>query len=508
MVIWISLAAVVVVIIVICLLALHFLRAEDADPFDEIPDEPRRSTRQPEDDRQPALAGAGAPRPSRPAEARPDRPARSDRRHPAEDRAAYRDRAPQPPHDRPVNGSAGVRPPAAPPRSAPSSRKSSRSSDPATTDWESLSDVDYWAELAADKSQPADVAAAAAPAPAAPPRRRSAGAPPPVSRDSRPDARSPEPRPAGRGEPGRGEPGRGEPGRGEPRRGESVPGLPVRSRPSRPAPTGGRPSEPGSGTRPAPGRYNPAPGDAATESIAALARLGSTRPPSVPPSSAPPSGPMPSGPRTGSRPAPVPAPLDDDPLTSPSFPAISTSDSRSYRTRRHDSRPGHARPAASYSEPPQPPYSAPERVSSPPNGYPVQSPPPAGNPYGSFVSQPPAPTYPQQAPAASPMPAPYPDYGSQPAQPDPGWYGTHPPVNGTGQTQAMPALSSAQNGYQYGPGHDQTAGYYNGYQAPAPEGLGYTYPPPQYDEPVYNGHETPYGRDPNEPYPGYGQSGY
>jgi hypothetical protein len=219
---------------------------------------------------------------------------------------------------------------------------------------------------------------------------------------------------------------------------------------------------------------------------------------------------MPSGPRTGSRPLPVP--LDDDPLTSPSFPAISTSDSRSYRTRRHDSgrhdsQPGHARPAASYSEPSPQPYPAPERAGSPPAGYPVQSPPPAGNPYGSFVSQPP-PSYPQPAPAPSPTPAAYPDYGSQPAQADPGWYGTPPPVNGTGQTQAMPALSSAQNGYQYGNGHDQNAGYYNGYQAPQPEGLGYTYPPPQYDEPVYNGQETPYSRDPNEAYPGYGQGGY
>src|SRR5262249_26881621 len=51
------------------------------------------------------------------------------------------------------------------------------------------------------------------------------------------------------------------------------------------------------------------------QSMAALARLGSA---------APTAG--------GSR----PAPLDDDPLTSPSFPAVGTADSRSYRSGRSD----------------------------------------------------------------------------------------------------------------------------------------------------------------------------
>src|SRR5580704_16288224 len=47
----ISLAAVVVTIVIIAWAALRFLRADDADPFDEIPDEPRRPARAPEDAR-------------------------------------------------------------------------------------------------------------------------------------------------------------------------------------------------------------------------------------------------------------------------------------------------------------------------------------------------------------------------------------------------------------------------------------------------------------------------
>ena len=47
----ISLAAVVVTIVIIAWAALRFLRADDADPFDEIPDEPRRPAQAPEETR-------------------------------------------------------------------------------------------------------------------------------------------------------------------------------------------------------------------------------------------------------------------------------------------------------------------------------------------------------------------------------------------------------------------------------------------------------------------------
>ena len=56
----ISLAAVVVTIVIIAWAALRFLRADDADPFDEIPDEPRRPGRVPEDTRVRAAAPATA----------------------------------------------------------------------------------------------------------------------------------------------------------------------------------------------------------------------------------------------------------------------------------------------------------------------------------------------------------------------------------------------------------------------------------------------------------------
>jgi hypothetical protein len=115
--------------------------------------------------------------------------------------------------------------------------------------------------------------------------------------------------------------------------------------------------------------------------------------PALPPLAA---APVPnSGPHTR-----LPLPGDDDPLTSPSFPAINTSDSRSYRGRRSKSSgPGDSQPPAGYSDrsPSLPSYpAAGDHAASGPNGYPVQPPAasaapshspaaPVANPYGSFV---------------------------------------------------------------------------------------------------------------------------
>ena len=103
--------------------------------------------------------------------------------------------------------------------------------------------------------------------------------------------------------------------------------------------------------------------------------------------------------------------MDDDPLTSPSFPAITTSDSRSYRTRsRSSSQPsnGGGRGSGGYGDPARQLPGYPDHSTSAPNGYPVQpaatagghvaaqSPVPAANPYGSYVSAP-QPGYPEPA---------------------------------------------------------------------------------------------------------------
>jgi hypothetical protein len=493
MIIWISLAAVVVVIITICLLALRFLRADDTDAFDELPDEPRRparthDTRVHDNGRLPEPASAAAARRPSSRPAPPDEPAwagsRGDRGGRAvDDRvAANRDRGPDrpaTPDRRPRQGSRG------PARPVPASARSAMPAQPVAaaghgTDWDSLSDVDYWAELASDKPLTATTAAAAGPPAAGSARRRRAQA----ASDSRSS------------------------GRGE------VVNLPMRPRTPRTAsPTGSLPADfgPGqpAGPRAAPGRYGPGASEPATQNIAALARLGSPSP-----AVQPPAAPLAAQPRPAVRPAP-PVPLDDDPLTSPSFPAINASDSRSYRARRPDSQPGGTGPMPAYTEPTRQfsayPTAA-DAASSPPGGYPVQPAVPAGNPYGSFVSQPAA-SYPPQAPAASQPDssyAGYTDHGQYGAA-DPGWYGVPPPAGGTSQGQAGPALGTGPGGYQLTNGPDQAAGYYPGYQAGPPETAAYpqpVYPATQYEQRGYGGQEAAYGRDGYQGYPGYGASGY
>jgi hypothetical protein len=342
----IVLVAVVVLIVIIAVLALRYLRADDSDTFDDIPDEPRPRrvpdrdsgprpvrpqgrARQPE----PVTAVRAPGRPARPqADARGNQPGYRDRD--TGPRPAVPERAGSP-------AGGGRRVVAVTP-----SARAARVDDPdATNSWESLSDVDYWTELSADKS----------PATAAPAARRAPDGP---ATDPRPSAlprhlpRRPVGSPAGRGA-------------------EAVQGVP----PGLDAP--GRRSAPRPGTAP--------------RSAAAQRPAASPRPPLLPQRQQLPAAQVPAGDEYA-RPGGT---ADDDPLTSPSFPAINAADSRSYRTRRSaNGQPGSTGPNR---------YPAgPDRISRP-EGYPVQSPAaqarqaeappspsatPAANPYGSYVSAP------------------------------------------------------------------------------------------------------------------------
>ena len=547
------LVAVVVLIVIIAVAALHFLRADDSDTFDDMADEPRQTRPHPAE---PALDQALVPavrgRSRRPEAAREQRAAAERTARPSDDRGqpGYRDRdgggrdgggrdgggrdgksRPARPERRSDPIAGGPRPVPAAARQAKAARPAD--ADSATSSWDKLSDVDYWAEVASDK--PLSPAAAASPDSPRAARRGAA---------QKADAARSADRTAPRGEPGQ---------------------LPVRQRSqSRPGPTSApRPADPGQteqidvraaraggryGAETA-GRYGAEP---ATQSLAALARLGDQPPVSPqPPVQAPraPSGQRPAtGPRpaangrpaggqrsagggqrpvTGQRPAqpaypPAPAPqvshsgghgrplpMDDDPLTSPSFPAINTSDSRSYRTRR---------PASS-------PYpAAPDRSASVPGGYPAQPAPapaagpahaaaPVANPYGSYVSTPP-PGY--QEPSTSHLDATA--YGSgyaagQQAVADANWYGSTP--NGSQAVNGyLPAPASGNGASGYGAsGYSASGNGASGYGANGALGnngysaADYSYQSPPYGQHDQQGHGAPdlgYGQDGYQGYPGYG----
>jgi hypothetical protein len=547
----ITLVAVVLLILVIGFFAMRFLRADDSDPFEDAPDErgPARSgdahgSRS--DDRVVPLASRSG-RGSRSATS-DDRPTRG-REVRARAGASY-DEAP---HDQPPYaagggqarrgatergtaqrgstqrgstergstqrrgteraGRGGQRPaaserPAASDRSAPGgerpdsertparrpaaarSGRGKNAADPAGPDWDSMSDIDYWAELTSDKpltttAQPAAQSAGAQstaqpagqpPAAAAQlPRREQDSQPDPSARPGRAgraDARADEStallpvrrRPAPAGDSPRAADA-GRPGRG------GQPGLPARVAAQDPA---GRPGfRRGRGGFPD-GRGGP---DPATpdQGMAALVRLGN-------------------GGGTGSR----PVPLDDDPLTSPSFPAIRASDSRSYRRPEAaghtaprpaaDGRPvADTRPAADVrsgygSQPPagrpaerapgygQPSGSPDRGARTPPGGpagypaYAQESAQPAGNPYGSYVSDP-ADNYPQ--PAA---------VGYYPASPDTRQYG-EPPARQLAAEAQRPEPVYAAPVYET-PAYETPVYETPAYEAPA-------YEAPAYETPAY-----------------------
>jgi hypothetical protein len=186
-------------------------------------------------------------------------------------------------------------------------------------------------------------------------------------------------------------------------------------------------------------------------------------------------------------------PLDDDPLTSPSFPAINTADSRSYRARR---------PSGSHSGP----QTGPQPSS------------PVANPYGSYVSAP-QPAFQQSAPAR-PEASAHGGYGSG-QQPDGSWYGGaatgYLPTNGytavghngngsNGNGHAARDQHDAQGGY--GAFDYQNLSYQDAdYQHVQPVPGGYPQQNPhagQFDEHGYGAPDLTYGQDGYHGYPGYG----
>lgn len=523
----IVLVAVVVLIVIIAVLALRYLRADDSDTFDDIPDEPRPARRPAEQDRErlPAAPGRRSRQPDQVTEVwAADRPARTpDTRAPSgfRDRdTGARDTGARATGPQRAASQATARREAAGPRPT---RASTRPDGPdtATSSWDSLSDVDYWAELAADK--PEITPAAGGPAAAA---RRGIE---PVS-----DLRSAAGRSAGRGD-----------------RADSD-NLPVRKRhlPSRPS----QPSQPA--------RLGTAPSMRAAD--AGQTEQIDVRAVQPPPQHLRPSGVQrPASPRQAP-PAPVAQPnyqsrpqapaapsypnghgngaADNDPLTSPSFPAIDTADSRSYRARRSGgaSQPGtsgqHARPAAGqditshqyidYS-------SAPRRTPSRPDEYPVEPAgapglpaaravgpqslaAPAANPYGSYVSQPQPATaetarprngyssadYPQ-TPAPSLAAAAYGggSYAAGQQAASAGWYAASAVAAGSPQAAAQP-LGQSADGYLPSAGLGGTGlngGSHVPNGSPARGYAGIDYSSLRYDDPVYP--------DAQERLPGYGSTG-
>ena len=181
----VGLGAVVILIVVVVLAAMHYLRAEAADDFDDLPDE--RVTGAVGRDRH-----SGLRRPGRDVH-RPARAGAEERRRPGRDEGprddgarrrgperGYRDRPDQRdyPGDRDYDGRRSARQPAAGyddrraaagqarhpdgpqrrqdslpavrPRAARGSKKADDADWP-STEWDELSDVDYWAEVASDK---------------------------------------------------------------------------------------------------------------------------------------------------------------------------------------------------------------------------------------------------------------------------------------------------------------------------------------------------------------------
>lgn len=228
------------------------------------------------------------------------------------------------PHSRPdarKNGAAEDREdllPAVKPRQGRSKRNAD--GDWPSNEWDELSDVDYWAELASDKPLtthlPAD--SAARQKPAAPERADRARG------ESRTDS--------GAGQRGDREAGRAARQSREPRRsGEGT--VPAAAALRGPAPAGGSQDLGRNGSRDA--------GRGHTDQLTAASASASS------------GGPLPGWPGAGGPDASLPGtgkpnagqdwaarrqvPADDDPLTSPSFPRITADDSRSYRRSRSSS---------------------------------------------------------------------------------------------------------------------------------------------------------------------------
>jgi len=205
--------------------------------------------------------------------------------------------------------------------------------------------------------------------------------------------------------------------------------------------------------------------------------------------------------------------MDDDPLTSPSFPAINASDSRSYRSRRSSG--AHSVPQTGQ----QPATGRPNGYPDPTTEYPVPAhggqpqQTPAANPYGSYVSAS-QPAYQDVAPSLPEAPAYGGSYGNG-VQPDGSWYGGanpgYPPTNGNGHNgngQGYPARGQHQLQSSYGAIDYQTPPYQDQEYGSAPSAAGGNaaqHPPAgQFDERGYGVPDLAYGQDGYQAYPGYG----
>jgi hypothetical protein len=439
-------------------------------------------------------------------------------------------------------------------RSKQSRSKRGDDDDWPSTEWDKLSDEQYWAELSADKplattaraAQP--VAAKAAPAPPTPSQAKPAQARPAAAKPSRPTPPPPAPPAPASAKP---TPDRASvaPRRRDRQQEAATEALPVRGRQ--------RPTAPA----PAPSLAREAGGP----SLAALTSLANA----------------PAARR------PESAPRDDDPLTSPSFSRQGSpaQDSRSYRNADRDRPRGstgdyptgghpsggyangayanggyanggysnggysngngaqgyqasdgeHTNPQAAYpaawpGEQRQAPRPAPRPAAPRPAAPSAPSRAPAGNPYGSYVdSTPAAPTggptagypqdraradvgygsYPPAAGGGYPEPPFRPPAGPDPAMAGPpgrsdGWHSAPPPA-----AADFPTDPASQYLYTGGSGYPDATGYAAGppadagYQADYPQAPGYP-EPASYPDGAYNGggYDDGYGTDP------YGPDGY
>ncbi len=270
-----------------------------------------------------------------------------------------------------------------------------------STEWDKLSDEQYWAELSADKplATTARSAQPSAPAAATPAKPSRATTPPPES------GRAPSrPQPAPGAEPT--DPGR----RRQPA-----------DRPGRPARPGSRQGPPrrADGADTDPGRPGLADQPAAA---AATERLPGRRP-------APESAPAAPAPYLPAAPEVAPARADDDPLTSPHFArgAGGADDSRSYRTPSRN--PG-----------PRPDRAGGQAYPSAPNGYPsaAEATRPAIRPPPVAIRPPPAAT----RPTGETPQVPSPTRAGQPAAADRSAAGTATPVRSATAMPTRPAAMS------------------------------------------------------------------
>jgi hypothetical protein len=226
-----------------------------------------------------------------------------------------------------------------------------------------------------------------------------------------------------------------------------------------------------------------------------------------------------------SSPAPT---FDDDPLTSPSFPAIVTSDSRSYRSRRSSSAdrsrsgshatpppapppPAAYPPAAQYSDPG---YAAPGGGATWQPDYATGTGPQPVGYQGQHNSMPPAASLP---PATAPGSASYRNHPSLPPPADPGAVPSavsQPLSHQVSQPAGNPYgsyVTEAPVAYQQQPTAPAYQGSYQQYQQPAPQN-GYLPAGGQYGSgQYYNGDANGYGASGYQPGPeqaAYAQPGY